>query len=294
MLSKARAELNSLKTDAFRRGEIEQMNASEKAGAAQQELERIDEVLRESRGRGPTRGALYADLAFGGFRDFDGAGQREILIAMDRYSNQLQTVELKDTGARFEASQANFAVRMAGDLARESGAVSERWRSAADQRMGQDAAMAMMSGALMRRPQEDSSGTSPAPAAAPRVLPEHASAAQKGFPGVRVTENGGPTFAGTDYVYPVSNGQANVVEITMTGSYRGDFAAANRLAGLENVVPKGAGAPDGYVWHHVDNYDPGTGRATLELVQIGAHNAAKPHVGSVAQWEIVTGQKYGR
>lgn len=126
------------------------------------------------------------------------------------------------------------------------------------------------------------------------TLTEHAVSARKGFPGVRVTENGGPTFVGTDYLYPISTGQSNVVEITLTGSRRQDFVAANRLAGLESIVPEGMDAPKGYTWHHVDNYDPYTGRATLELVQQGAHRATQPHAGSVVQWEIVTGQKYKR
>jgi YD repeat-containing protein len=118
-------------------------------------------------------------------------------------------------------------------------------------------------------------------------LPIHAQAAAKGYSGVRVNPNGGPTFAGTDYLYPVSEGQRNIVEITMQGSRRMDFELANRAAGL-------AETPANYVWHHVADFEPLTGKATLELVEIGAHKATYPHIGSVGQWEVVNNAKYLR
>lgn len=122
----------------------------------------------------------------------------------------------------------------------------------------------------------------------------HMQAAAKGYPGVRVTPNGGPTFAGTDYLFPVEEGQKNIVDITMTGSRRLDFRAANQAAGIQDLVPPGADAPSGYVWHHVDDYNLNTGSATLELVQQGAHRATIPHSGSVSQWEFINGIPYKR
>lgn len=116
-------------------------------------------------------------------------------------------------------------------------------------------------------------------------LAAHLQAEVNGFKGVRVTPNGGPTFAKTEYLYPVEVNQRNIVEITMTGSRRIDFEGANRLANLTDVVPKGSSAPRGYVWHHVDDFDPATGRTTLELVRLDAHTAA-PHAGSVRQYEV--------
>jgi hypothetical protein len=122
----------------------------------------------------------------------------------------------------------------------------------------------------------------------------HARAAEKGYPGVQVTSNGGPTFANTDYLFPVQAGQQNVLNLEMTGSRRLDFKAANEAVGLQSLVPSGADSPSGYVWHHVDNFNPLTGTATLELVERGAHNATIPHRGSVYQWEQLNGIPYKR
>ncbi|MGC5935106.1 HNH endonuclease, partial [Ralstonia pseudosolanacearum] len=133
-----------------------------------------------------------------------------------------------------------------------------------------------------------------APPESVEELALHARAAVKGYPGVRVTPNGGPTFAGTDYLFPVDVGQKNIVDVAMTGSRRLDFKAANQAAGIQDLVPPGADAPSGYVWHHVDNYNLNTGSATLELVEQGAHRATIPHAGSVSQWEFINGIPYKR
>jgi hypothetical protein len=122
----------------------------------------------------------------------------------------------------------------------------------------------------------------------------HARAAEKGYPGVQVTPNGGPTFAKTDYLFPIREGQQNVLNLEMTGSRRLDFKAANEAAGLQDLVPRGADSPSGYVWHHVDDFNPATGTSTLELVERGAHNATIPHKGSVFQWEQLNGVPYRR
>jgi hypothetical protein len=112
-------------------------------------------------------------------------------------------------------------------------------------------------------------------------------AARKGYVGVGTTVNGGPTFAGTEYLYPASQGQRNVVNFPLTGSYRKDFALANKEG-------KFAETPDGYMWHHVDDFNPQTGRATFELVDEKAHNATRPHAGSVAQYAKHHGVRYKR
>lgn len=50
--------------------------------------------------------------------------------------------------------------------------------------------------------------------------------------------------------------------------------------------------PDGYVWHHVDDYNVEDGTITLELVEDEAHNATKPHSGGCAQYDAVNGSSY--
>jgi hypothetical protein len=76
----------------------------------------------------------------------------------------------------------------------------------------------------------------------------------------------------------VKNGQRNIVNFKLTGSRGDDFAKANKLAGFSET-------PKGYVWHHVDNFNPKTGRATLKLVEQGAHKATFPHKGSAGQYQ---------
>jgi hypothetical protein len=82
-------------------------------------------------------------------------------------------------------------------------------------------------------------------------------------------------------------GQKNVVKIKLTGSRYEDFKEANRLAGF-----RGARPPKGYTWHHLADYDPATGEATMQLVEIGAHEATYPHKGAVYQYEQTTGTEY--
>jgi hypothetical protein len=112
-------------------------------------------------------------------------------------------------------------------------------------------------------------------------------AAEKGYPGVGTTPNGGPTFVGTDHVYPATEGQRSVVRIKLTGSRRKDEDLANEWGGF-------AQTPDGYMWHHVDDFDPQSGEASLELIDQGAHIATYPHTGSVAQYEKHHGVRYKR
>ncbi|MCX7746061.1 MAG: HNH endonuclease [Clostridia bacterium] len=114
-------------------------------------------------------------------------------------------------------------------------------------------------------------------------------AAEKGFDGIGTTENGGPDFKDTSYLYPVGEGQKNIVVIVMTGSRDGDFKAANLEAGFPDA---GAKSPDSdYTWHHVDDYDPVTGKCTLQLVKRKAHEATKPHKGSCGQYDDHHGEK---
>lgn len=121
-------------------------------------------------------------------------------------------------------------------------------------------------------------------------ITEHAGAAAKGYAGIKMTPNGlGPDFAGTKYLKTdLAPGQKNIVKIKLTGYRYDDFKEANRLAGF-----KGAKPPKDYTWHHLADYDPATGEATMQLVETGAHEATYTHKGSAWQWEQAhPGQKY--
>ncbi|WP_411969640.1 HNH endonuclease [Pseudomonas sp. p1(2021b)] len=49
--------------------------------------------------------------------------------------------------------------------------------------------------------------------------------------------------------------------------------------------------PRGYVWHHLDDYDPKTNKGTMQLVEQRAHQGV-PHKGGVAQYKAATGKSY--
>lgn len=101
----------------------------------------------------------------------------------------------------------------------------------------------------------------------------------------------GVDFAGTDALY---QGGTNVVKIQMTGGRYGDFKAANDIAGYKGASGNATGKshPDGYTWHHLDDYDPATNTSTMQLVKTEAHEASFPHAGSVSQFEKEHGVKY--
>lgn len=110
-------------------------------------------------------------------------------------------------------------------------------------------------------------------------------AKEKGIDGIIKTENGGVSFAETDKIYTKEDGTKCIVKIEATGKRSTDFDEANKGMGLEET-------PDGYVWHHVDDYNVKDGTITLELVEDEAHNAAKPHSGGCAQYDAVNGASY--
>ncbi len=46
------------------------------------------------------------------------------------------------------------------------------------------------------------------------------------------TPNGGPTFAGSDHLYPAGPGQLCVFKMPLTGSRKADVALANKMGGF--------------------------------------------------------------
>ena len=93
------------------------------------------------------------------------------------------------------------------------------------------------------------------------------------------------------YLYPqnqLPQGKSPVVRIRMTGKRtgtNGDFHEANKAAGIDDVW--GSKAPDDYVWHHLDDFDPITGECTMQLVRRDSHTGVTgmAHSGSVAQYK---------
>ncbi|WP_412531073.1 RHS repeat-associated core domain-containing protein [Flavobacterium columnare] len=96
------------------------------------------------------------------------------------------------------------------------------------------------------------------------------------------------TFAGSSDLYPVTGNQKNIVEIVMTGDRDADFTRAYKEAGISKQAMKG----QGYTWHHVHDFDPTTGKTTMELVKTSAHEATLPHKGSASQFAEHFGVEY--
>ncbi len=97
----------------------------------------------------------------------------------------------------------------------------------------------------------------------------------------------GVDFSGSPSLYPVTGSQRNIVEITLQGARGRDFTEAYKLAGINEADAWQ------YTWHHLDDFDPETGKATMQLVTTDAHVASFPHKGSVSQFEKHFGVKYG-
>lgn len=110
-------------------------------------------------------------------------------------------------------------------------------------------------------------------------------AVSKGVEGVTETPNGGISFENSDALYMTEDGKKGVVTIEATGNRSADFDMANEVLGLDEK-------PDGYTWHHLDNYNVKDNTVTLELVRDDAHNSAKPHYGGCAQYDVVHGSTY--
>jgi hypothetical protein len=109
-------------------------------------------------------------------------------------------------------------------------------------------------------------------------------------PETLVDPSGQSRFAGVDFanspdLYPTGPGERNIVEIPMQGSRDRDFVQATKEAGMK-------AQPEGYTWHHLDDFNPETGTTTMQLVKTEAHEAMFPHSGSVSQFEQHFGIKY--
>ena len=80
-------------------------------------------------------------------------------------------------------------------------------------------------------------------------------------------------------LFPTTGGQRAIVEITMQGSRGRDFTAAYKEAGITKAQAKG------YTWHHVDDFNPKTGKSTMQLVKTDGIHKTTSHKGSVSQFE---------
>jgi hypothetical protein len=64
----------------------------------------------------------------------------------------------------------------------------------------------------------------------------------------------------------------------MQGSRQRDFVQAFKEAGISKADASG------YTWHHLDDFNPETGKTTMQLVKTQAHIESFPHAGSADQF----------
>ena len=98
-------------------------------------------------------------------------------------------------------------------------------------------------------------------------------------------------YLGKKIIYEGNAKYANI-KIKMSGMRSMDEKLANEAAGL-------IGTPEGYTWHHLDDFDPVTGECTMQLVSEAVHMkilkkldgsrvkllSYMEHTGSVALWQ---------
>ncbi|ENX6010837.1 RHS repeat-associated core domain-containing protein, partial [Salmonella enterica] len=108
----------------------------------------------------------------------------------------------------------------------------------------------------------------------------------RGYTGVTKTSGGGLDYSNSNALYNKRPGVNPVVTIEYSGDYDIDFQRANAKAGLNQVS-----TPRGYVWHHLDDYDPVTNKGTMQLIEKQAHRGIN-HNGGVSQYKTATGIEY--
>ncbi|MCU7365886.1 HNH endonuclease [Pantoea stewartii] len=108
----------------------------------------------------------------------------------------------------------------------------------------------------------------------------------RGYSGVTRTQGGGLDYSLSDALYNKRLDVNPVVTISYSGDYELDFQSENEIAGLNQKS-----TPRGYVWHHLDDYDPKTNTGTMQLVEQNAHSGI-PHSGGVSQYKAATGKSY--
>jgi RHS repeat-associated protein len=98
-------------------------------------------------------------------------------------------------------------------------------------------------------------------------------------------------FAGSPDLFPTSGRQQNIVSIELQGSRSRDFTLAYKEAGF-TPAEAAAAKKAGYTWHHVRDYDPVSGRSSMQLVLRTTHEASYPHAGSAEQFAKAHGVAY--
>ncbi|MDV2905206.1 HNH endonuclease [Phytobacter diazotrophicus] len=77
----------------------------------------------------------------------------------------------------------------------------------------------------------------------------------------------GGDFTGSPDLFPINETKQNIVTIAIQVTGDRDFTEAFKLAGISKSEATG------YIWHHVDDFDPVTRKTTMQIVKTFAHEA---------------------
>jgi len=100
-----------------------------------------------------------------------------------------------------------------------------------------------------------------------------------------------PDYGKADKILYLGDREFGRVRIQLTGTRDLDFSLANAVMELPET-------PFRYVWHHLDDFDPVTREATLQLIRKEFHlqtiygKSTVKHIGGVALWERFFGCRY--
>lgn len=92
------------------------------------------------------------------------------------------------------------------------------------------------------------------------------------------------------YLFGGRKSSKSIVKIKLKGNRGLDNKVAWKKAGFnEKQIEE---LDEIYTWHHMDDFDPVKGEATLQLVERSIHKKCTPHIGSVKQVEEFFNIKY--
>lgn len=118
-----------------------------------------------------------------------------------------------------------------------------------------------------------------------------------GITGVKKTANNGLDFGETDVILRTDAGDAIEIKIKATGDRNNDYLRAEELLkeqGIDIDFKKLRKQKNGYVWHHMDDYNAATGETTMQFITKDAHKKVRNHAGSAMQYHKVHGKGYGK
>ena len=88
-----------------------------------------------------------------------------------------------------------------------------------------------------------------------------------------------PDFLSTPQFLYRGDPKFGKIEIKLTGVDDLDFKSANIKSDILKEIPKDRNTPEGYTWHHMDDYDPIKGTCTMQLVETKIHKLTATHTG---------------